>query len=351
MVNPILMLSIKYDRAVRSGLPMLNPLRPFSSTGFTHRERRFTIEEVRKLKDGVYVLTDIPGFHDLELMLASDGVLLSLDELDDDEIAESAFYVYFSSDEACVAPLQRIIACGGLFVPPMQFSKTTYARVSAHVGATLAESNETVGQLFCGEALHENICQAVDMTRDVEGDFLEIGVFTGSSAVTAMSHMRNLGLKRKCYLMDTFEGFTYSEAGASADGIWSGTHLMSAAPQQALLAKRMQNVGQDYELVKGNICADPLPAQIEKLALVNVDVDMYEATLAGLTKAAPLVQPRGIILCEDPASTPGLYGAFVAMDEFLRSAEGRKFVRVFLGTQYFLIKMGYAMPRKGAETA
>ena len=319
--------------------PMLNPAKPFSSTGFTHRERRFTIDELRGLKDWVYVLTDVQGFYDVELIVASDGILSSLDELDDEEIGESAFYVYFSSDEAGVAPIQRIIACGGLFVPPMQFSKTTYSRVSAHTAATLAESNAAVGQLFCGETLHENICQAVEMTRDVEGDFLEIGVFTGSSAVTAMTHMRNLGLRRKCYLMDTFEGFTYSEAGASADGIWSGTHLMAAAPQQALLAQRMRNVGQDHELVKGNICADPIPAGIRKLALVNVDVDMYEATLAGLVKTAPLVAPRGIILCEDPASTPGLYGAFVAMEEFLRSDEGRKFVRVFLGTQYFLIKM------------
>lgn len=221
----------------------------------------------------------------------------------------------------------------------MQFSKTSYKHVSAHVGATLAESHAAVGELFCGETLHENICQAVDMTRDVEGDFLEIGVFTGSSAVTAMTHMRNLGVKRKCYLMDTFEGFTYSEAGASADGIWSGTHLMAAAPQQALLLQRMKNVGQDFELVKGNICADPVPARIQKLALVNVDVDMYEATLAGLIKVAPLVQPRGVILCEDPASTPGLYGAFVAMDAFLKTEEGQKFIRVFLGTQYFLIKV------------
>jgi hypothetical protein len=332
------MLSLKYDEAAVPEFAMLNPTKPFSSAGFTHRERRFTIEELRGLKNCVYILTDIRGFHDIELMLASDGVFSSLDDFADDEIADSAFYVYFTSDEACVAPIQRIIACGGLFIPPMQFSKTSYKRVSAHVGDSLAESQAAVGELFCGEILHENICQAVDMTRDVEGDFLEIGVFTGSSSVTAMTHMRNLGLKRDCYLMDTFEGFTYAQADTSADGIWGGTHLMAAAPQQAILRQRMRDVGQNYTLVKGNICADPIPPQIKKLALVNVDVDMYEATLAGLNKAAPLVQPRGVILCEDPASTPGLYGAFVAMEEFLQTEEGRKFVRIFLGTQYFLVK-------------
>lgn len=318
---------------------MLNPVKPFSSTGFNHRERRFSVDEIRKLKDAVFILTDMKAFQDMELMLACDGILSSLDGMDDDEIAESAFYVYFSVDEMCVEPIRRIIACGGMFIPPMQFSKTTYSRVSASVADTLAESNAAVGQLFCGEELHENICQAVDMTRDVEGDFLEIGVFTGSSAVTAMTHMRNRGISRKCFLMDTFEGFTYSEAAASADGIWSGTHLMNAVPQQALLTHRMKDAGQEFKLIKGNICADNIPGEIKKLALANVDVDMYDATLAGLNKVAPLIQPRGIIICEDPTGTPGLYGAFVAMEDFLRSEEGQKFVRVFLRTQYFLIKM------------
>ncbi|MBS0274419.1 MAG: class I SAM-dependent methyltransferase [Proteobacteria bacterium] len=318
---------------------MLNPARPFTSTGFRHRERNFTIDELRKQRKFVYILTDIRPFQDLELAVKSDGVLESLDELDDAKIGQSAFYVYFSVDEKAVAPIQHIVRCGGLFIPPMQFSKTTYPRVAQFVEDTLVESDGAVGGLFGERQLHENICQAVDMTRDVEGDFLEVGVFTGSSAVVAMTHMRNRGMRRKCFLMDTFEGFTYAEAEDSADGIWSGTHLMAAAQQQALLTQRMRNCGQDFRLVKGNICAVPIPAEIGKLALVNVDVDMYEATLAVLTKAAPLVQPRGVMVCEDPASTPGLYGAFIAMDEFLNSAEGRKFVRVFMGTQYFLIKM------------
>jgi hypothetical protein len=318
---------------------MVNLAKPFSSAGFSHREQRFSVADMRARKLFVYVLTDIEPFQDLELVLASDGVLSSLDELDDAEIAESAFYVFFRADEACVSAIRRIIACGGVFIPPMQFSKTSYSRIAAPVTETLAESNRAVGQLFCGEELHENICQAVDMTRDVEGDFLEIGVFTGSSAVTAMTYMRNRGIQRRCILMDTFEGFTYSEAATSADGIWNKTHLMTAGPQQDLLAQRMKDVGQDYRFVKSNICSDPLPPEISKLALANIDVDLYDATLAGLQKVAPLIQPRGIIICEDPASTPGLYGAFVAMEEFLASEEGRKFVRIFLRTQYFLIRM------------
>ena len=86
---------------------MLNPVKPFSSTGFTHRERRFGVEEIRKLKSAVFILTDMKAFQDTELMLACDGILSSLDGMDDDEIAESAFYVYFNVDEMCAEPIRR----------------------------------------------------------------------------------------------------------------------------------------------------------------------------------------------------------------------------------------------------
>ena len=83
-----------------------------------------------------------------------------------------------------------------------------------------------------------------------------------------------------------------------------------------------------------------LPSILNKIAVANIDVDLYEATAAALIKVAPLVVKGGIIICEDPTSTPGLYGACVAMHNFLQSnAEGRKFLPVFKGGQYFLIKM------------
>ena len=35
---------------------------------------------------------------------------------------------------------------------------------------------------------------------------------------------------------------------------------------------------------------------------------------------------------------PSMYGAFAAIEEFLEGSEGKKFVKIFLGTQYFLIR-------------
>ncbi len=43
-------------------------------------------------------------------------------------------------------------------------------------------------------------------------------------------------------------------------------------------------------------------------------------------------------MCEDPVNTPFLYGAYYAMDEFLKSSEGKNFIKIFKRNHYFLIK-------------
>jgi len=50
--------------------------------------------------------------------------------------------------------------------------------------------------------------------------------------------------------------------------------------------------------------------------------------------------PGGIIVCEDPPCTPMLYGAYVALREFLEMPEGRRFMPLLKGSQYYLVNIG-----------
>jgi hypothetical protein len=311
---------------------------PFTSTGQNHAGKDFSVNTLRGLKKHVFVLTDGCPIYDIDFISSTDGLLTNLDHLSDETIGNSAFYVWFSVDENCVEPVRRIIKCGGLFIPPMSFDKHQYHRTSRYVTESINEANNRTGGVYGLYQLFENICQAVDITQDVEGDFLEMGVFTGSSALTAMIHMRNRGIQRKCWLMDTFEGFTYNEATASSDIIWGGTHLQNVNSQIESLQNKMAGVGQDYSFVVGNVIADPIPPEIKKLALVNVDVDLYDATKAALEKSSPFVQKGGVIMCEDSTATPALYGAFVAMSDFLNTDEGKKYFRVYTTTHHLLLK-------------
>lgn len=146
---------------------------------------------------------------------------------------------------------------------------------------------------------------------------------------------------RKAWLLDTFDGFTYDEAINSADVIWANTHKVLGVKKTM---ERVTNLLHDkahvetpFELVESNICADALPSDIRAISVANVDVDMYDATKAALEKVAPLIATGGIIICEDPTATPGLYGAYLAMNEFLATPLGKNFMSLFKTGGYFLI--------------
>lgn len=293
----------------------------------------------------VYIVTDqqVPA-ETVEKMGAS--VVGSISHLTDEQIAQGIFYVYFGCDSDALPEVKKIKAAGGTYVPHLEFTKTEYRFVNrmANDAMRLTWSMEDkVSHLYT--SIHENICEALDVTSKLSGHYVEIGVYRGGSALTALNYLdaqyRALGTApRKAWLLDTYEGFNYEEAKSSSDAIWSDTHrLYGREATMAHIRETMAHITVPFELVAGNICADALPAEIDRISVANIDVDMYEPTLAALHKVAHLIEPGGIIISEDPTSTPGLYGALMAMEEFLASESGRGFYKLFKGGQYFLIKM------------
>ena len=138
---------------------------------------------------------------------------------------------------------------------------------------------------------------------------------------------------------DTFDGFTYEEAQNSIDPLWKNTHRLSGVEQtQKNISEALQDNKTPYSLHVNNICRDMLPEGLGRVVVANVDVDMYEPTLTALYKISDHVVPGGIILCEDPPGTPALYGALLAMEEFLDSDKGKCYTKIFKGGQYFLVK-------------
>ena len=175
--------------------------------------------------------------------------------------------------------------------------------------------------------IHENLCEALELTRSLEGDVVEIGTYKGGSALTMLN-----------YLNETFEGFDYEVAEKSSDVIWKGTHqLLGAEETMAFVSETLNSANTPYKMIRANICVDELPIEIRSISVANIDVDMYEATRDAFRKVAPLIVSGGIIISEDSTSTPGLYGAFVAMHEFLATEIGSRFTTLHKGSQYFLI--------------
>lgn len=294
-----------------------------------------------------YIVTDRP----LELSALNHlgDIISHTKDLSHDQVEQGVFYVYFTYDSDALPVLRDIRRRGGVMVSPHPMmvagKKTHYSLgINRLAHQALVKTAQTKGVSHLHLDVHTNICEALDITRDLEGDYLEIGVYKGGSALTALNfidEMSAAGLvkHRHCWFLDTFDGFTYEDAQDGFDPLWKNTHrLQGASAAMTQVQEILSKTSNPFTVVQNNVCRENLPSGIGSLVVANIDVDMYEPTLAALQKVSPKMVPGGIIMCEDPPSTPSLYGALLAMEEFLDSEQGRCYTKIFKGGHYFLIR-------------
>jgi hypothetical protein len=235
-----------------------------------------------------------------------------------------------------------IVKNGGKFIGHLDSAKTSYRFIERSAFNALRKTWSRSRQ--ANLAIHENICEALNITKHLKGDYLEIGVYLGGTMLTACNFVDELFRlysiqKRVCYGIDTFEGFNYEQAAISGDVIWEGGHkLLGKAATMNYVENLLADSGTYFELFCRNICDQEVPDKIDFISVANIDVDLYEATLSALHAVHPRLVIGGIIICEDPASTPALYGSYLAMEQFLASTEGSFYTKIFKGGSYFLIK-------------
>lgn len=302
-------------------------------------------EKCHEQRKYVYILTDSPQLFPKEFIDKCDGIFNDLNDITPQQMKESIFYIYFSRGDFYLKPLERIIKDGGRFVsanylPRIPFWMNNFFCIGIYNQITYLLQKQPMGSIEELSAL----MQAVEQTRNLEGDYVEIGVFSGSSALAALLYMQRINIKRKCYLLDTYTGFNYETAKKSPDMKWDNTHFswkgFSFKGQNAI--DRIKGLtactGQDVKAFQFDVCCDDLPNSIKQIAMANLDVDLYEVVLRGLQILAPLMAKGGIITIEDPTCTHSLAGAYYALHEFLESNEGRHFINLRTLTTHFLIK-------------
>ena len=95
-------------------------------------------------------------------------------------------------------------------------------------------------------------------------------------------------MKRRVFLLDTFEGFNYVESEKSLDVKWYKSHFIEKETETKKLLNDTLKEFNNYKLITNNICKDELPNVIENISLAHIDVDMYEATCSALEKGAKM---------------------------------------------------------------
>jgi hypothetical protein len=177
-----------------------------------------------------------------------------------------------------------------------------------------------------GEARRLFHYEQIQATKEVFGDVVECGVATGATLIYLMMASRELKIGRNFWGFDTFEGFPESQ---EEDGNYL-TNNRSAKDAYRLcslekLEARLSSLGihhQDFGrgmLVKGLIPASFFSYSGAKVALLNVDVDLYAPTLDTLNYFWPLMSENGVVMLDEYSSPGDLKkwpGSKIAIDEF-----------------------------------
>lgn len=161
------------------------------------------------------------------------------------------------------------------------------------------------------------------LLADVEGDFIECGVYKGGSMMAmALVLLKEGRSDRDLYLYDTFSGMTKP---SDLDIDFRGRPPKSSSSwpivpsDQVEAALRSTGYPQDkMHFVEGRV-EDTLPGRApESISLLRLDTDWYESTKHELVHLFPRLSQGGILIIDDY----GHYrGARQAVDEYFSEHE------------------------------
>ena len=162
--------------------------------------------------------------------------------------------------------------------------------------------------------------------EDIEGDYIEFGVFTGSSfchsirCVKKLANINSSILSTKFYGFDSFEGFGELME-EDNHPFYKDTNFEASYDK---VSNRVMKVskGIDYRLIKGffseTLKQGAKSYGIEKTRIIFIDSDTYSSAIDALLFALPTVQEGTYIILDDYFSYKGSlkYGVAKAFLEF-----------------------------------
>lgn len=161
-------------------------------------------------------------------------------------------------------------------------------------------------------------------TSNIEGDYLEFGVFRGKTFVNAYHIAKSFGLNMKFYAFDSFEGLPTPEAAdKDFDAFFEREFACDLESFKSILKNKGVSLS-DCEFIPGWFDASltketkaRLP--IKKAALVYVDCDLYKSTVPILDFIPEYLQTGTILAFDDWFAFAGspLHGEQKAVSEWL----------------------------------
>jgi len=160
------------------------------------------------------------------------------------------------------------------------------------------------------------------VTEMPPGDFVEVGVYQGGTAVPMAALAREMG--RGCWFFDTFKGIPYrrSDMDSHVVGDFAADYLT--------VAERIWRENPAAHVVQGVFPASaPDGDNLRGIGFVHLDVDQYWSYKDAIAWLRPRMAHGGLMFFDDVGC---LRGATVAVEEefrdrLIRPDEGKPFVR------------------------
>jgi O-methyltransferase len=165
-----------------------------------------------------------------------------------------------------------------------------------------------------------NLHDCLEYIRDykVQGDFIETGVWRGGACIFMQMYNKLYNMNRKVYVADSFRGLPPPDPRYGADN----GDLHYTFPELSVSKQQVEENFKLYNALDENVVflegwfKDTLPsANIEKLAILRLDGDMYGSTLDALNALYDKLQPGGALIIDDYA----LKGCAAAIHDFRNS--------------------------------
>lgn len=149
-------------------------------------------------------------------------------------------------------------------------------------------------------------------TENVVGAFAELGVYKGETAKI----IYEMDTTRSLHLFDTFSGFSSVDLKSeiSKDDKYSADNFADADLEEV---KKLFAVGENIFFYKGYFPETAKDMNEQKFALVHLDADLYNPTIAALQYFYPKLSAGGVIIIHDYNHSWG--GINKAVDEFLKT--------------------------------
>lgn len=155
----------------------------------------------------------------------------------------------------------------------------------------LMKNNTLVDKYRCYE-----IWKLVEEVKDIEGIFLEVGVWRGGTGSLIAKHAEILGIKDKVYLCDTFEGVVKA---SNKDSKYKGGEHSDTSRE--IVVKLLNKLNLKNVKILQGIFPDDSSGKIseKKIRYCHIDVDVYKSAKDIFDWVWPKLQVGGVVIFDD----------------------------------------------------